>query len=125
MVAHGLARSLPVATFDHAICCIHLRCSSPYSYPGSSNYLDPSDTDKDVKCGLAPASAETLHSLCVDSTADVFTTVYYQRIQGVYVYNIPDLSALYMQCKKVIEYSLMERCPRSRQSRSCAPCRST
>lgn len=87
MVAHGLARSLPVATFDRAICRIHPRCSSPYPYHGSSNHSDPSDTDEDVKCDLAPASAETLHSLCVDSTADVFATVYHRRIQGMYVYD--------------------------------------
>lgn len=87
------------------------------------------DMDEDIEYGLALASAKSLRSLRVDSTADVFATIYRRRIQGVYVYNIPpNLSALYVQRKQVIEgviqplfhaeqlfpsavYSIMERCP--------------
>ncbi|EKM56263.1 uncharacterized protein PHACADRAFT_140891 [Phanerochaete carnosa HHB-10118-sp] len=87
------------------------------------------DMDEDIEYGLALASAKTLRSLRVDSTADVFATIYRRRIQGVFVYNIPpSLSALYIQRKQVVEgvvqpifhaeqlfpnavYSIMERCP--------------
>lgn len=87
------------------------------------------DMDEDIEYGLALASAQHLQSLRVDSTADVFATIYRRRVQGVYVYNIPQhLEALYIQRKQVIDgavqplfhaeqlfpgavYSIMERCP--------------
>jgi hypothetical protein len=87
------------------------------------------DMDEDIEYGLALASAKNLQSLRVDSTADVFATVYRRRIQGVYVYSIPPrLTHLYVQRKQVVDgavqplfhaeqlfpgavYSIMERCP--------------
>ncbi|KIP01770.1 hypothetical protein PHLGIDRAFT_123068 [Phlebiopsis gigantea 11061_1 CR5-6] len=87
------------------------------------------DMDEDIEYGLALASAQGLQTLRVDSTADVFATIYRRRQQGVYVYNIPpSLSSLYVQRKQVVDgavqplfhaeqlfpgavYSIMERCP--------------
>ena len=87
------------------------------------------DMDEDIEYGLALASAQSLESLRVDSTADVFATVYRRRLQGVYVYAVPPrLARLYVQRKQVVEgavqplfhaeqlfpsaaYAVMERCP--------------
>ena len=86
------------------------------------------DIDEDIEYGLGLASANTLRTLRVDSTADVFASIYRRRVQGVYVYNIPpNLTHLYVQRKQVVEnavqplfhaeqlfpgavYNVMERC---------------
>lgn len=87
------------------------------------------DLDDDMELGLSLASARTLQTLRVDSTADVFALVYRRRVQGIYQYNIPPhLSSLYVQRKQIFDgavqptfhaeqlfpsavYSIMERCP--------------
>ena len=87
------------------------------------------DMDDDIECALGLALAENLRTLRVDSTADVFGSVYRKRQGGVYVFNIPPhLESLYVQRKQLFDgtvqptyageqlfpgavYSIMERAP--------------